>query len=58
MDKYKNALKIAGVYIGLVIGAGFASGREVKTFFTSYGKIWPAGMKFTGVLLSVFGRMI
>ena len=58
MDKYKNALKIAGVYIGLVIGAGFASGREVITFFTSYGKIWPAGMIFTGVLLSVFGWMI
>ena len=58
MDKYKNALKIAVVYIGIVIGAGFASGREVITFFTSYGKIWPAGMIFTGVLLSVFGWMI
>ena len=58
MDKYKNALKIAGVYTGLVIGAGFASGREIITFFTSYGDIWPVGMMFTGVLLSAFGWMI
>ncbi|MBE6008299.1 MAG: hypothetical protein E7235_03765 [Lachnospiraceae bacterium] len=58
MDKIKNALKIAGIYTGLVIGAGFASGREVIAFFTSYGSIWPVGMVFTGILLSVLGWMI
>ena len=29
----KNALKISFVYIGLVIGAGFASGREILEYF-------------------------
>ncbi|MBR2916271.1 MAG: hypothetical protein IKC07_01545 [Clostridia bacterium] len=29
----KNGLKIAFVYIGLVIGAGFASGREIIEYF-------------------------
>ncbi len=58
MNEYKNALKIAGVYTGLVIGAGFASGREVITFFTSYGSIWPIGMIFSGVMFSALGWII
>ena len=29
----KNGLKIAFVYVGLVIGAGFASGREILEYF-------------------------
>ena len=58
MDKYKNALKIAGVYVGLIIGAGFASGREIITFFISYGKMWPLGLVLTGVLFAVVGYII
>ena len=33
----KNGFKIAFVYIGLVIGAGFASGKEVMHFFNRFG---------------------
>ncbi|MNJ48931.1 hypothetical protein D3C77_441410 [compost metagenome] len=37
----KNAVKvlqIAFTYIGTVVGAGFATGREILQFFTQYGK--------------------
>ena len=43
----KNAFKIAVVYIGTIIGAGFASGREVLQYFN-----FPSTSSFMGVLLS------
>lgn len=33
----KDTLRIAGVYIGTIIGAGYASGQEILQFFTGYG---------------------
>ena len=33
----KNILKVVFVIIGTLIGAGFASGQEINTFFFSYG---------------------
>ena len=40
MDKSKKvgiAGGIAFAYVGTVVGAGFASGQEVMSFFTIYG---------------------
>ncbi|MDI9260763.1 YkvI family membrane protein [Alicyclobacillus sendaiensis] len=37
MKATKLALQIAAVYIGTVVGAGFASGQEVYQFFSRYG---------------------
>lgn len=37
-ESIKNILKITFVLIGTVIGAGFASGQEIYSFFNSYGK--------------------
>ena len=34
---FMNILKVAFVIIGTLIGAGFALGQEVYTFFFSYG---------------------
>lgn len=45
----KKALKIAVVYIGLIIGAGFASGREVMEYFNLR-----SSTSFTGVLAASF----
>lgn len=39
MDSFKEVLKIAGAFVGLVVGAGFASGQEILQFFASYGRI-------------------
>ena len=37
----KNGIKIAFVYIGLVIGAGFASGREILEYFNMKSRTNP-----------------
>lgn len=54
----RNAIKIAGVYIGIIIGAGFASGQEINSFFTVYGNRWIEGMIVAGLLFSVVGSTI
>ena len=33
----KNVIKTVCVIIGTIIGAGFASGREIYLFFSKYG---------------------
>lgn len=43
----KKALSISFVYIGLVIGAGFASGREIFEYFNL-----PSQQDFTGIILA------
>lgn len=35
----KKSIHIGGAFIGLIVGAGFASGQEILQFFTSFG--WP-----------------
>lgn len=35
----KKSLQMAGAFIGIIVGAGFASGQEILQFFTSFG-IW------------------
>ncbi|MCF6466131.1 YkvI family membrane protein [Clostridium sp. Cult2] len=54
----KNWVKIASIYIGTVIGAGFASGREIIEFFGIYGSkgIW--GMIISGLLFSLIGSLL
>lgn len=54
----KNWLRIASIYVGTVIGAGFASGREIIEFFGVYGikGIW--GMVVSGILFSLIGSLL
>ena len=44
--------KIILVIIGCLIGAGFASGREIYLFFTRYGEYGIFGLTLTGVIIS------
>lgn len=37
MKKWTGAFQIAAVYVGTVIGAGFATGREIVEFFSRFG---------------------
>lgn len=56
--KLLNILSIALIYCGAVFGAGFASGREIFTFFSCY-KTWGiVSSIFTGFLFSFFGFSI
>ncbi len=45
----KKSLQIAAVFIGTVVGAGLASGREIMIFFTQYGY-----KSFIGMILVMF----
>lgn len=51
-------MQIASVYIGAVIGAGFASGQEMIQFFVKYGRKGLYGLVLTGVLYSLIGGML
>ena len=33
----KSIFAISNIYISAVVGAGFATGQEIMTFFTRYG---------------------
>ena len=50
--------KLASIYIGTVIGAGFASGQEIIYFFSVFGVkgIW--GIMIATVLFSIIGAVV
>ena len=49
----KNVIRIIMVIIGTLIGAGFASGREIYLFFMKYGKLGQFGIFISGILTSL-----
>jgi len=53
--KWSAALQIAAVYVGTVVGAGFATGKEIVEFFTQYGFIGLVGILFSGYLFILLG---
>ena len=54
----KKSLQIAGAYIGLIVGAGFASGQEVLQFFTSFGWYSMIGTLVGTVLFAFLGMQV
>ena len=50
----KNPLKVALCIIGTLIGAGFASGQEIMSFFIIYGKKSFWGLVIFTILLSLY----
>ena len=48
-----NVIKVVFVIIGTVIGAGFASGQEIYTFFYSYGMNGLTGLIVCSIFLSI-----
>jgi uncharacterized membrane protein YkvI len=57
--KLKNTsigmFRIAGAYIGTVVGAGFSSGQEILRFFTSHGEMGLWGIAVATSLFFFFG---
>lgn len=49
-----SSASIAGVYIGAVIGAGFASGQEIWRFFGLYGSGGFAGLALSSLLFALY----
>ncbi|MFD1357088.1 hypothetical protein ACFQ4X_04180 [Fictibacillus halophilus] len=56
--RIKQILQIAATYIGTVVGAGFATGREIVEFFTKYGSAGFAGILISGFLFIVIGTKL
>lgn len=56
--KYISALKVGAVYIGAVIGAGFASGQEILQFFGYFGLWGIAGLALATYLFGLLGMKV
>jgi uncharacterized membrane protein YkvI len=56
--KWSASFQIAAVYVGTVVGAGFATGREIVEFFSRFGFIGLFGILITGYLLIYFGSKL
>jgi len=41
---WQKAFQLGGVYVGTVVGAGFATGREIAEFFSKYGSFGLIGI--------------
>lgn len=48
-----NIIKIVFVIIGTIVGAGFASGQEIYTFFFSFGKKGIIGMIISSCIIGI-----
>ena len=55
---YVSTLRIAATYIGVVVGAGFATGQELLQFFVAYGIRGLWGIILTTALFIIFGFII
>ena len=51
-------LKIASAFIGIIVGAGFASGQEVLQYFTSFGHWGTAAAIVATALFAYLGMML
>ena len=58
MSKDTNWRQIASVYIGTVIGAGFASGQEILQFFVNYGYKGIIGAAISTALFMIIATII
>lgn len=53
-----SVVRVACVYVGSVIGAGFASGREAWVFFARYGLFGLIGLGLTTALLCILAPVL
>lgn len=54
---FKNITGIALAFIGLLVGAGFATGQEVVQYFTAFGINGVWGIVVAGVIMTVAGTV-
>lgn len=54
----KLAFQVAAVFIGTIVGAGLASGQEIRQFFTEYGYKGFRGILLCGFIYIIIGYMI
>ncbi|MFS0018651.1 hypothetical protein ACL1FB_09950 [Corynebacterium striatum] len=52
---FKRAVAISMAFIGIMVGAGFASGQEAMQYFVSFGTLGLWGMALSAALMIVAG---
>src|SRR5690625_6287832 len=55
MNKYSSIFLLAATYIGTIVGAGFATGKEIIVFFSVYGNYGTIGIAICGFLFIIAG---
>ncbi|RIP34888.1 hypothetical protein BUZ14_06850 [Staphylococcus gallinarum] len=50
---FKEVIKIAFAFVGVVVGAGFATGQEIMQFFTVHGNLSFLTVMVTGIVLTI-----
>ncbi len=53
MKNFRLSLQIGAVFIGTVVGAGFASGQEIMQFFTCFGRVGMVTLVLSGLLFYI-----
>lgn len=54
----KRTARIALSFVGLLVGAGFATGQEVIQYFISFGAWGIAGAVLAGIVMAAAGAVI
>lgn len=52
------SLQVGAVYIGTVVGAGFASGQEIMQFFTCFGRMGIITLILSGLLFYIIAAKV
>ena len=55
MSNVKESIIVAFAFVGVVVGAGFATGQEIFQFFTSHGI---GGIFITGLIITLGGIFV
>ncbi|OHR80282.1 hypothetical protein HMPREF3239_03500 [Staphylococcus sp. HMSC34C02] len=58
MQLFKETIMVAFAFVGVVVGAGFATGQEIFQFFTSHGSYSIAGIIVTGLIITLAGVFV
>lgn len=53
MSRFKEISRIAGAFVGVIVGAGFASGQEILQFFAAFGPVGLLGAAIAGLVFAL-----
>ena len=53
-----RVLKIGFAFMGVIVGAGFASGQEILQYFTSFGTLGTIGAVVSTALFAYLGMIL
>ncbi|MBM7646986.1 putative membrane protein YkvI [Scopulibacillus daqui] len=58
MNKIKLIFQVAATFIGTIVGAGFATGKEIVQFFTQYNSLGTLGILISGLFFTFLGTKL